>query len=133
MKLKVITLDKPVKKFEAKIKKMARQLAIFLPQKGEIELFIISGKKMRMLNHRFLGKNKPTNVLSFPKPKNFPGNKLGEVFLDPVYIKKHKEDLSLMLAHGVLHILGYDHEKRGDRIRMEKKEKQLLSKLIASR
>ncbi len=131
MKLEVIVLDKEVKKFSPLAKKMARQLAGFLPEKGEVELFLISEKRMKMLNNRFRGKNKSTNVLSFPKPKNFPGIKLGEAYLDPVYIQKHKEDLALMLVHGVLHILGYDHEKKNDRIKMEKKERMLLSKIIS--
>ena len=84
---------------------------------------------MQSLNKRFRGKNKPANVLSFMAPKNFPGNKLGEVYLDPIYIERHREDLNLMLVHGVLHILGYDHEKKSDRIKMEKKEAKLLRKL----
>ena len=88
-------------------------------------------ERMKMLNNKFRSKNKPTNVLSFQKPKNFPGIKLGEVYLDPIYIQKHKEDLALMLAHGVLHILGYDHEKKSDRIKMERREARLLSKLKA--
>ncbi len=130
MKFEVIVLDKPVKKFEVQIKKIAGRLARFFPKKGTTEVYVISGKRMQALNNKFRGKNKSTNVLSFQKPKNFPGTKLGEVYLDPVYIQKHKEDLALMLVHGVLHILGYDHERKNDRIKMEQKEKQLLSKLI---
>ena len=81
---------------------------------------------MRRLNKQFRGKDRPANVLSFVKPRGFPGETLGEVYLGPVYIQKNAEDLDLMLVHGVLHILGFDHRKKSDRIVMEKKERQLL-------
>lgn len=127
--MEVIVLDKTIKSYRKAVETQVHRLAKFLPRKGEIEVYLVSGRRMRNLNRRFRGKNRSTNVLSFPKPKNFPGNKLGEVFLDPAYIKIHKEDLGLMLVHGVLHILGYDHERRSDRIRMERKEAKLLSLL----
>ncbi|MBI3045923.1 MAG: rRNA maturation RNase YbeY [Candidatus Harrisonbacteria bacterium] len=126
----VILLDGQVKNFKKEVIKKARQLAGFLPKKGTIEIYLIGSRRMKMLNKKFRGQDKATNVLSFQKPKGFPGTKLGEVYLDTWYIRKHKESLELMLAHGVLHILGYDHEKRSDRIKMEKKERQLLSKLV---
>ena len=130
MKIEVIVLDKPAIKYRNLVMERAFGLSKLLPKKGVIEVYLISGKRMLALNKKFRGKNKSTNVLSFAAPKNFPGNKLGEVYLDPLYIQKHKEDLALMLAHGVLHILGYDHEKKNDRIRMEKKEKALWRKII---
>lgn len=129
MILKVILLDKQVKKYLTKVKKMARRLTRFLNQKGTAEVYLISGRRMRHLNKMFRKKDKSTNVLSFAKPKNFPGKELGEVYLDPLYIKKRKENLNLMLVHGVLHILGYDHKRRNDRIKMEKREASLLSKI----
>ena len=129
MKLDIIVLDKSIQKFQKSTKKNAKRLARVLRRKGAIDIYLISGKRMQMLNRRFRGKNRSTNVLSFQKPKGFPGIKLGEVYLDPLYIEKHKEAPNLMLVHGVLHILGYDHEKKNDRIRMERREKQLLERL----
>jgi len=129
MRLEVITLDKPNRKFSRSVQKISRQLEELLKYKGLVEVYLISGRRMRFLNKNFRKKDMPTNVLSFQKPKGFPGNGLGEVYLDPVYIQKHKESLSLMLAHGVLHILGYDHVHKSDRIKMEKKEAKLLSKI----
>lgn len=123
-------MDKSTKKFERALKPMARRLAKLLPQKGGIEVYLIGNRRMKHLNKMFRKKDKFTNVLSFQKPAGFPGTELGEVYLDPVYIKKHKEDLALMLVHGVLHIFGYEHERRNDRIKMEKKEAELLSKIF---
>lgn len=132
MNLEVILLDKQATKYQKEVKQKARRLAKFLPKRGVIEVYIVSGKRMRALNKRFRRKNKLTNVLSFQAPLNFPTDTLGEVYLDPKYIEKKKEDLVFMLVHGVLHILGYDHEKRSDRIRMEKMEQELLQKLVIS-
>jgi probable rRNA maturation factor len=129
MKIGVIILDKEAKKYEKDIGQKAKKLAKLFPKKGEIEVYLVSGRRMRRLNKRFRNKDKSTNVLSFQKPRNFPGSKLGEVYLDPLYIQKHKEDMDLMLVHGVLHILGYDHEKKSDRIKMEKREAGLLRRL----
>lgn len=129
MIVEVILLDGQVKKFKKEVDKKARQLASFLLKNGTIEVYLINSRRMKILNKKFRGKNEPTNVLSFSKPKNFSDKKLGEVYLDPIYIEKHKENLDLMLVHGVLHILGYGHEKKNDRIKMEKKESKLLSLL----
>jgi rRNA maturation RNase YbeY len=72
------------------------------------------------------------NVLSFPHPQNFPRPDvkqipLGEIYLNPKYIEEHEENLVFMLIHGFLHLLGYDHIKKSDRIAMEKREQELLS------
>ena len=73
-----------------------------------------------------------TNILVFPATKNFPdpeasGIPLGEIFLNLVWIRDHDENPMFMLIHGVLHLLGYDHEETHDRIRMEQEEKRLLA------
>ena len=131
MKVELIVLDKSAAKPAKALEKISKKLGRLLPKNGLIEAFLVKSQRMQSLNKRFRSKNKPTNVLSFTAPKNFPGNKLGEIYLDPAYIRKYKEDLNLMLVHGVLHILGYDHAKKSDRINMEKKEKALLSKITS--
>ncbi len=133
MIFEVIALDKTARKFRQKIAIKSRRLAKVLPKKGGIEIYLVDDKRMRRLNKQFRGKDKATNVLSFVKPKGFPGPELGEVYLDPVYILKNKENLDLMLAHGVLHILGYDHKQKRDRIIMQKKERELLKKLAVKK
>lgn len=153
MKLEVINLDKIKKGTEKSVKEKSRKLAKLFKKNLLIEVYLISAKRMKSLNSKFRKKDKSTNVLSFQKPKNFPPSPLkerfsyaknssshslsgegsvGEVYLDPIYIEKHKEDLDLMLVHGVLHILGYDHERKSDRIKMERKEKALLSLISIS-
>ncbi len=71
------------------------------------------------------------NVMSYPAPEKFPLPEaeerfLGEIHLNPVYIEKHGEDFDLMLVHGFLHLLGYDHKDDRDAQKMEAKEEELL-------
>lgn len=71
------------------------------------------------------------NVLSYEAPEHFVrpdvrGRALGEIYINPDYVEEHGEDFDLMLVHGFLHLLGYDHKRERDRMKMEKKEDALL-------
>ncbi len=71
------------------------------------------------------------NVLSFEASKDFPHPEtkkyqpLGEIYLNPKYIQENNEDLTYMLVHGLLHLLGYDHKNKSDRMKMEAEEQRL--------
>jgi ssRNA-specific RNase YbeY (16S rRNA maturation enzyme) len=119
----VIVLDKRYRTFEKSLQSSALKLLSLLKRKESFfEVYVVNSSMM----------NK--NVLAFPHEPSFPkpdigGVFLGEVYLNPTYIKKAKEDLEYMLIHGLLHLLDYDHVKRSDRIAMERKEIYLKSKL----
>ncbi|PIR87714.1 MAG: rRNA maturation RNase YbeY [Candidatus Harrisonbacteria bacterium CG10_big_fil_rev_8_21_14_0_10_45_28] len=66
---------------------------------------------------------------SFPRPDLAPSKSLGEIYLNLAYIKKNGEHPDFMLVHGFLHLLGYDHKKKNDRIEMEAQEESLLKRL----
>src|SRR3989338_7248238 len=51
---------------------------------------------------------------------------MGEIYLGPDHIRRHKEDIAYMAVHGLLHLAGYDHERAGDRARMERKERVIM-------
>lgn len=127
MKIEVIIVDKKTAKFKPFIVKKSAKLCGLIRKNGVVEVYLVAGNRMRALNKKFRGKNKDTNVLSFVTPEDFIGGPLGEVYLNPIFIKKNRQDLDLMLVHGVLHILGYDHIKKSDKIKMEAKEDELLS------
>ncbi|MDE2001655.1 MAG: rRNA maturation RNase YbeY [Patescibacteria group bacterium] len=126
-------LGKSLHAYKPLLVKKGAQLAKILKFKKPIDAFLVDSETMRKLNRKYRKKNKATNVLSFQAPLHFPTDTLGEIYLDPKYIEKKGEDLVFMLAHGVLHILGYDHIRERDRMKMERKEKQLLAKLNAKR
>jgi len=92
------------------------------------ELHLINGKLMKRMH------KKVTNVLAYPAVKSFPHPEterkyLGEIYLNPSFIRRNKEDIKFMAIHGLLHLLGYSHSRNNNKIKMERKEIQLLNKL----
>lgn len=72
------------------------------------------------------------NVLTYPASSTFPrpdvsGTFLGDICLNPSYISRLGHNFDYLLIHGFLHLLGYDHERARDRIKMERKESVLIS------
>ena len=107
-----------------------------------INLRLLNDKEMKKLNMQFRQKDKTTNVLSFPnddisvkQTKN-----IGDIAISIEYVKAEakKEGKTFddhiihMLAHGVYHILGYDHENNENAMIMENKEIQTLKKINIS-
>ncbi len=102
--------------------------------KGSVNALLTSSAEMRSLNRRFRGKDKPTDVLSFPAE---PGQKpfAGEIAIAVEIAAKNAralghslaDEVKILILHGVLHLRGYDHEC--DNGQMAKREKQLRAKL----
>ena len=132
----VVSLNWRFKKIERGIEDAARFFLEALGKGGaNIEIFLVSDRKMRTINLKHRDKDSSTNVLAFEAPSDFPnadGKKgdLGEVYLGPTYIKKHNEDINYMLLHGMLHLFGFNHENKSDRIRMEKIEEDFIAQWL---
>lgn len=102
--------------------------------KKEISVALLNPEEIKKLNKIYRQKNKVTDVLSFNlEDKNI----LGEIVICLEQAKKQaieknksiKSELKLLLLHGTLHLLGYDHEKgASEATRQEKEEQLLLSK-----
>lgn len=99
----------------------------------------VSDQRMRDLNRRFRGKNKPTDVLSFPPIINTddPGETdLGEIAIAVEVAErqalenglKWDQEIQELILHGILHLCGYDHET--DNGQMNRLELRLRRKLI---
>lgn len=129
MKVSVVSAKRKYQPLEKNIARTLRGVLKKLKKGGEVEVYLVSNEEMRKLNRAARGKNKATNVLAFEAPSfphpNTSRKPLGEVYLAPDYIEKKKENLELLAIHGLLHLLGYDHMKKRDRIEMEKKERAL--------
>ena len=74
----------------------------------ELSVNIVSSAKMRELNKIHRGKDKPTDVLSFPLGVKHDILYLGDIFINRLDAKKN---LPFLVAHGFLHLMGYDHER----------------------
>jgi len=101
-----------------------------------LDVTFVSRARMKSLNRKFRGKAYPTDVLSFPALEIFARQgHLGDlVICEPVLERQAKEaghtpveELHVLLIHGLLHLLGYDHEKsKRDAAEMAKWEGKLL-------
>jgi probable rRNA maturation factor len=108
------------------------------PGRYEVSILLTDDREMRALNRTWRGKDAPTNVLSFPASDDpsRPGL-LGDVALAYETSQKEADAMGLALAdhaahlvvHGVLHLLGFDHEADQEAARMEALESQALAAL----
>ncbi len=108
----------------------------------EISILFADNATLKNLNKDWRGKNKPTNVLSFPSSKELklPRGQikpLGDIALAFETVAKEaeasgkslKDHTTHLIVHGVLHLLGYDHIDDADAAKMEAKEIRILKKL----
>ncbi|MDI6703539.1 MAG: rRNA maturation RNase YbeY [bacterium] len=109
---------------------------------GEVSVVLSDDKFIKDLNRKFRGVNEETDVLAFDYSSQVlsvctPHPLLGEIIVSTEtcakqareYKHSFREELSLLLIHGVLHLLGYDHKEEDEGARkMRKREKELLAK-----
>ncbi len=85
----------------------------------ELSLSFVTPAEMEELHVRYMGEDGPTDVLSFPLDED---ELLGDVVICPEVAAGNSADLRselrLLVVHGVLHLLGYDHEDESDRAEM---------------
>lgn len=118
------------------------------PTDAEVTLLFVSESEMASYNQRFLDRNGPTDVLAFPLEELLPGvvpetNRhgpplmLGDVVVAPAYVRRQagshgvsfEDEMALMVTHGILHLLGYDHVDDDEAERMEARERDILAKV----
>tara|TARA_B100000497_G_scaffold37367_1_gene43904 strand:+ start:1346 stop:1792 length:447 start_codon:yes stop_codon:yes gene_type:complete len=139
----IITLDKGISINNDLKDRLKNIVSLIFYDEGrvdnEINLRILDDNKMKKLNHQFRNKNNTTNVLSFPSDdisirhtKN-----IGDIAISLEYVEREAKEegktfedhMIHMLAHGVYHILGYDHESDEMATIMENKEINILNKI----
>ena len=108
---------------------------------SELSIVFTDDASIRTLNAGWRGKDKPTNVLSFPAFPTKPGDRLppilGDVVLAAGTVAREAEleekpfdhHLLHLMIHGTLHLLGYDHETEADAEIMEALERRALARL----
>jgi probable rRNA maturation factor len=101
---------------------------------GEVDVLISSNQRLQTLNRRFRRKNKPTDVLSFPRSTGGDIAISAEIAHQNATLYGHgiAEELKVLVLHGMLHLAGYDHESdAGEMARLESRLRAEL-KLPAS-
>ena len=119
--------------FKKKINKL-NKVSFFKKKKHEFSILLTNNKKMKSLNFKFRKKNKPTDVLSFPfinlEKKSL---YIGDIAISFEIINKRSKvsnfflELDKMWIHGYFHLIGYDHKKKTDFKKMNKKENLVLN------
>jgi probable rRNA maturation factor len=127
--------------------RMTHWAAAALGRRGEgreIAVRVVATAESRALNKLWRGKDKPTNVLSFPAPdqsrRGLPADTalpLGDLVICAQVVRQEairdgkplQEHWAHLVVHGALHLVGYDHEAgRLERLRMERREISVLKK-----
>jgi len=123
-------------KIKMKLKRILKDLEC---HNAELSILITDDKHMAELNSRFLKRNGPTNVLAFPVKDDNPDepetSMLGDIVisLDAAMRDAIKAGESLtkmidrLLIHGLLHLLGYNHERSEEAWKMEEETERLLT------
>ena len=108
---------------------------------SEVSLLFADDETIRGINAEWRGKDRPTNVLSFPafplRPGMAPKPLLGDIVLAfetvareaEAEAKQFADHLSHLIAHGLLHLFGHDHETDTEAEVMEQLERQILARL----
>ncbi len=96
---------------------------------GEVDVLITGNARVKELNRRFRRKNKPTDVLSFPRTEGGDIAISAEIAAENAQRYGHgaQEELKILILHGMLHLAGYDHES--DNGRMASREARLRAQL----
>ena len=119
--------------------------------RGELGVRVVGAAESRRLNARYRGKERPTNVLSFPPPplpargsatiasrRQGAGSRpLGDLVICAQLVRAEarvqrkplKAHWAHLIVHGALHLVGYDHEREADEKRMERREIAVLRRL----
>jgi probable rRNA maturation factor len=106
---------------------------------SELSILLVDDEEMQHLNREYLSRDRPTNVLAFAMHEgentHLHPAVLGDVVVSTETAQREalqrgvtlEEEMALLLVHGILHLLGYDHEDSPEEAaRMETKEQEVL-------
>ena len=108
--------------------------------KVNVSIVLTDNRRLRKLNRDYLGIDAPTDVLSFPASESDPetgARYIGDILISIPYAAKGAKkagnsleaELQLLIVHGVLHLLGYDHAKPREKAKMWKAQHEILTQL----
>jgi probable rRNA maturation factor len=119
--------------FRRHVKAFAAALEGGVVESRRFTCLVTRDDELQRLNREFLGRDYPTDVLSFPSPG--PDGFLGEIAISidrareqaARYIHSIEDEVGILMLHGVLHLMGMDHERDGGRMaRAERRYRKAL-------
>jgi len=135
-------IKNPKRYFNLKLKKVSKAISFFKNKNVTFTLLLTNSLKMKKLNKKFRKRNKPTDVLSFPSLslKNLKLIKEKKIYIgdiatsyEIIYLRSKKtnffKEFDKVWVHGLLHLIGYDHTRNQDYIKMSKIEKRILNSI----
>jgi probable rRNA maturation factor len=130
--VEIFVIDRRWRRLVPHVERLVRLAAIAGGGAGSVVLD--NDLRIRRLNARHRGKNRPTNVLTFETPAGVPGGDI-VVALETVRReaaaagRRARHHLAHLVVHGALHLRGHDHDRVGDARRMEMQEARILHRL----
>ncbi len=132
----MITIEKELEGIkESSLKRYMGRAKKAVGLKGEVSVLLTSNRQMRQLNRCFRGKDKPTDVISFPAVDAVSHKIAGDLAISVDMAAANAksfghtadQEVRVLILHGLLHLAGYDHEM--DKGEMARKEERLREKL----
>ena len=113
-------------------------------ENGQINIKYTTEEEIKILNEKFYNKEGVTNVLAFSNNQETPDSKeqlIGEIAIcisqiekeAKMYKKAVETRLKHMIVHGVLHLFGFDHQKKGEQKEMEQVEDDIITSCLGER
>jgi probable rRNA maturation factor len=122
-------------RFRRSLKRLLKELDI---ENHEISVLIVDDEQIRKINRDYLNRDRSTNVISFAMTEGFSGNIHPEILGDIVISAETAlrdalaaglqfgDEMEFLLIHGLLHLIGYNHENTKETRRMKKMEQELF-------
>lgn len=122
----------------ARLAKLSQAFAKHVPDQseGKVDVSFISDDEIRRLNRMYRGIDKVTDVLSFEAPDRHVSGQLGDVLISYAQAVRQAEDgdieleLADLLVHGILHLMGHDHERPQDADVMFPLQDRLVAEIL---
>ncbi|HKL26027.1 MAG TPA: rRNA maturation RNase YbeY [Desulfuromonadales bacterium] len=144
MKIAIENRQRKIKVRKVPLRNVARKiLSVSGCPEARLSVLIVNDRQIRAINRDYLQRDKPTNVISFPMQEGagagIQPDLLGDVVISAETAQRDaaeagrsvESEIYFLLLHGILHLLGYDHERgsQADAERMEAREKQIFALL----
>lgn len=108
--------------------------------RGDLTIVLTDDARLQQLNRDYLGIDAPTDVLSFPAAETDPdsgSSYLGDILISMPRAREQarlaghpvEQETQLLIVHGVLHLLGYDHTRPGEKRKMWAAQAEILQEL----